>query len=63
MFREDVKHFKRPKNDLEHLAMTDTREMVDEDIAKDVLDNICNMNGVEKNIEVNNFQQGFVNWT
>ena len=58
---EDVTDVNRPKNDLEHLVMTDTREMGDEDIAKDVLDNICNMNGVEKNIEVKMFQQGFVN--
>ena len=57
---EDVTDVNRPKNDLEHLVMTDTREMGDEDIAKDVLDNICNMNGVEKNIEVKMFQQGFV---
>ena len=58
---EDVTDVNRPKNDLEHLVMTDTREMGDEDIAKDVLDNICNMNGVEKNIEVKMFQPGFVN--
>ena len=34
--------------------MTETPEMAEEDIAKDVLDNICNMSGVEKNIQVRN---------
>ena len=32
--------------------MTETPEMKEDDIAKDVLENICNMNGVEKNIQV-----------
>ena len=32
--------------------MTETPEGMEEDIAKDVLENICNMNGVEKNIQV-----------
>ena len=35
-----------------NVDMTETPEMMEEDIAKDVLENICNMNGVEKNIQV-----------
>ena len=34
------------------LIMTETSDMIEEDIAKDVLENICNMTGVEKNIQV-----------